>query len=366
MSPAASPRLPATSFPPSGDARVRRALLLLLVLPCIAACSHGLTVLCWNVENLFDDVDDGTEFPEYDPGRGRWNGESFRLRVDTVAEAIRAAVPGGPDVLVLQEIENENALRALAGVALKDLGYDWTAVVAKPNLPANVAVASRVPIARVHSIGISAYGDNELRDLLEVEIEREGRRLHVFDVHWKAKTGGARATERWRIEAADKLGRRVREILAADPAADIVAAGDFNENVDEWRRAGRAYPVALVPLDDLPPPELSAGSILLADDPAEAGSRDGTLALYEPWMEIAESERGSYCYQGGWETVDHVLLSPGLFDDHGYRYRRGSFRVVRLPFLLAADGTPKRWSWRPGERGYSDHLPLLITLDPAR
>jgi len=345
---------------------VVRALLLLPALLCIASCSHGLTVLCWNVENLFDDVDDGTEFPEYDPGRGRWDSERFRLRVDTVAETIRAAVPGGPDVLVLQEVENENALRDLVGRALRDLDYAWTAIVAKPNLPANIAVASRVPIVRVHSIGISAYGDNELRDLLEVEIEQDGRRLHVFDVHWKAKTGGARETERWRIEAASKLGRRVREILAADPAADILAAGDFNESMDEWRRVDRAYPVALVPLGELPPRETPACSILLADDPAEAGVRDGALALYEPWNEIAESGRGSYCYHGGWETVDHVLLSPGLFDDRGYRYRRGSFRVVRLPFLLAADGTPKRWSWRPGERGYSDHLPLLVTLDPAR
>ena len=343
---------------------MKRALLLLLLLPCIAACSRGLTVMCWNVENLFDDVDDGTEFPEYDPGRGRWDAESFRLRVDTVAEAIRKAVPGGPDVLVLQEVENENALRALVGEALKDLGYAWTAIVAKPKLPANIAVASRAPIARVHTIGISAYGDNEVRDILEVEIERDGRRLHVFNNHWKAKSGGARETEVWRIEAAGKLGRRVREILAADPHADILAAGDFNEDVAEWAQAGRAYQVALVPVDDRPPADFLACSILLADDPAEAGTEGGALALYEPWYEVAEPERGSYSYQRQWETVDHVLLSPGLFDDRGYRYRRGSFRVVRLPFLLNDDGTPKRWSRLSGERGYSDHLPLLVTLDP--
>lgn len=344
---------------------MKRALFLPVLLACIAACSSGLTVLCWNVENLFDDVDDGTEFPDFDPGRGRWDAESFRLRVDTVAEAIRAAVAGGPDVLVLQEVENENALRALAAVALKDLGYAWTAIVAKPDLPANVAVASRVPIARVHTIGVSAYGANELRDLLEVEIEQDGHRLHVFNNHWKAKSGGARQTEAWRIEAAGKLGRRIREILAADPSADIIAAGDFNESVDEWRAVGRAYQVALVPVDDGPPAGFFASSILLADDPGGAGVRGPILALYEPWYEVAAAERGSYSYQGRWETVDHVLMSPGLFDDRGYRYRAGSFRVVRLPFLLNDNGTPKRWSGLSGRRGYSDHLPLLVTLDAA-
>jgi endonuclease/exonuclease/phosphatase family metal-dependent hydrolase len=344
---------------------VKRPLAITLLLLCIAACSTDITVLCWNVENLFDDVDDGTEFPDYDPGRGRWDAERFRLRVDTVAEAIRKAVPGGPDVLVLQEVENGNALRALTADALRDFGYAWTAIVAKPGLPANVAVASRLPIVRVHTIGISAYGENEVRDLLEVEIERDGRLLHVFNNHWKAKSGGARETEAWRLEAACRLGRRVREILAADPSADIIAAGDFNESVDEWRQAGRLYQVALVPADDGPPAAYLDCSILLADDPAGAGVRGGALALYEPWYEIAGSERGSYSYQGRWQTVDHVLLSPGLFDDRGYRYRTGSFRVVRLPFLLNSDGTPKRWTQLAGQRGYSDHLPLLVTLGAA-
>ena len=344
---------------------MKRALLVPLLLLCVLACSPGLTLLSWNVENLFDDVDDGTEFADYDPGRGRWDAEGFRLRVDTVAEVIRKAVPGGPDVIVLQEVENANALRALVTVALKDLGYAWVAIVPKPGLPANVAVASRVPIARVHTIAISAYAGNELRDLLEVEIEQDGRRLHVIDNHWKAKSGGTRETEPWRIEAAARLGRRVREILAADPAADIVAAGDFNESVDEWRQAGLAYQVALVPVDENPPAAFLDRTILLADERGEAGIRGSALALYDPWFEIPAADRGSYSYQHRWQTVDHVLLSPGLFDDRGWRYRPGGFRVVRLPFMLNPDGTPKRWTRLAGQRGYSDHLPLLLTLDIA-
>ena len=69
--------------------------------------------MCWNVENLFDDVDNGTEFPDYDPA-GQVGHRGIPPAGDTVAEVIRKAVPGGPDVLVLQEVENENALRALA------------------------------------------------------------------------------------------------------------------------------------------------------------------------------------------------------------------------------------------------------------
>ncbi len=92
------------------------ALPLLVFLLFTLSCTNGITVMSYNVENLFDDVDDGTEFRDYDPEKGKWDAEAFALRVDTIAEVVRKAVPGGPDILLLQEVENENALRALVGL----------------------------------------------------------------------------------------------------------------------------------------------------------------------------------------------------------------------------------------------------------
>jgi hypothetical protein len=68
-------------------------------------------------------------------------------------------------------------------------------------------------------------------------------------------------------------------------------------------------------------------------------------------------------YQKEWQTMDHILLSPGLFDTESFTYRWGSFAAVRLPFLLLPDGSPKKWNGLRGARGYSDHLPLVVTLD---
>jgi hypothetical protein len=90
-----------------------------------------------------------------------------------------------------------------------------------------------------------------------------------------------------------------------------------------------------------------------------AGER---IVLYDPWFELREEMRGSYVFQGEWQTMDHILLSSGLFDSRGFTYRQGSFSVARLPFLLSTKGFPKKWSGLKGPRGYSDHLPLLITL----
>ena len=122
------------------------------------------------------------------------------------------------------------------------MGYAWHALVPKKGLAANVAIASRIPIARVrtHAVGARGRAARPMRDILEAQIEQSGTPLYLFNNHWKSKTEGARATEASRMESASVLARRIGEILAQDPAADIVAAGDLNENIDEYVRARAA------------------------------------------------------------------------------------------------------------------------------
>ena len=344
---------------------MRAGLLLALpaLLLAVAACSSGLTLMSYNVENLFDDVDNGSEFPEFDPGRGKWNAESFALRLEMISEAVRRSVPGGPDIMVLQEVENERALRALTEGKLADLGYRWLAIVAKKGLAANVAIASRLPLSRVHAWQVADYRDNKVRDVLEAEVAVGSRVLHLFANHWKSKEGGVEKTEPSRREAASRLVARIGELLAADPGAEVVVAGDLNENLDEWDRVDRAWQTALVEARAAPPQPFLGSSILLAATAGEAGPRGAGLALYEPWFEVPVALRGSYVYGKQWETVDHILLSPGLLDGEGLRYRAGTFHAVRLGFLLSANGTPKRWTGLKDGRGYSDHLPIVLAID---
>ena len=335
------------------------ACILFLSLVCRAP---ALTILTYNVENLFDDVHNGSEFPEFDPNRGGWSRDLFRVRVETIAEVVRKAVPGGPDVLLLQEVENENALRVLLDTGLSGMGYRFSVILPKNRLPANVAIASRLPLSHVRSHMVRSWKKNPVRDVIEAEIETGSGTLHVFNDHWKSKAGGARATEGSRRESAGIVARRIREILAEDPGAHIVVAGDMNENCDELERVKGRYATALVAASAKAPAD-SADSLFVADEKSIPGADGGRVVLYEPWFELPPSSRGSYFYQGQWETMDHVLLSAGLLDSRGLKYRKGSFRVLRLPFLLLPDGTPRKWTHLKGGLGYSDHLPLLVTLD---
>jgi endonuclease/exonuclease/phosphatase family metal-dependent hydrolase len=331
------------------------------VLLWLAAPAGALTLLSYNVENLFDDIHNGGEYREFDPARGGWTTDLFHVRIDSIAQVIRSAVPGGPDVIVLQEVENENTLSVLASRGLAGMGY--TALfVPKKGVSANVALLSRLPVDRVKTFAVGPWGANApMRDIVEADITVAGHVLYVLDNHWKSKIDGAKQTEVSRRESAGVLARRIAEILAADPRADIVAAGDFNESADEYALAKEKYRTALMP--DTAVASGQGGEIFLSPNARSLGAANGRLELYEPWFELAPEKRGSYWYRGSWLTVDHILLSAGLFDAVGFTYRYGSFGPVRLAFLLGPKGTPLSAADPGTGHGYSDHLPLLITLD---
>ena len=272
-------------------------------------------------------------------------------------------MPGGPDILLLQEIENGNALAVLRDRGLAGMGYACAVIVPKEGLAANVAVLSRLPVTRVHTWHVGPLDGAAVRDILEVEVAAGGRTLHLLVNHWKSRVEGTRQTEPSRRESARAVVRRTREILAADPLADVLVAGDFNEDPDGRAPSDRGWRSALVKAGEDVPVEARAWTIALSGDAGRLGVRDGTLVLYDPWLELPPSLRGSSVYRGAWQTPDRILLSPGLFDRTGASYRKGSFRAVRLPFLVLPDGSPRRWRGLRGPRGYSDHLPLLLTLD---
>ena len=68
---------------------------------------------------------------------------------------------------------------------------------------------------------------------------------------------------------------------------------------------------------------------------------------------------GSYYYKGEWETIDHFLLSDGLFDGMGWDF--ASSQVANHAPFIKSDGSPNTYVPRTG-RGLSDHLPLLLLL----
>jgi len=326
-----------------------------------------VTVMSYNVENLFDNVDNGTEYKEYDPGRGKWNSELFYKKLASISRVIKASSKKGPDIIALQEVENKNTLNKLVEGYLKNMNYNYIVIVPKSRLAANVGIISRYPVKQVHSYYVSSWGEYPVRNILEADISVNGRLLYLFDNHWKSKSGGKAVTEISRREAARVLIKRLKEIHTVNPNADIVVCGDFNDDIDEYITAGKKYETAFIPAAETVPEEYFKSSIFLSGIPEKlfVSSR---IILYDPWYELIRrlngKDVGSYVYRRKWETPDHILLSYGLFDNKGLTYEPGNFRVMKNSFLLSPDtGYPKRWSFVKSREGYSDHLPLIIVLE---
>lgn len=329
---------------------------------CSSRCSFlesspsSLTVLTWNLQTLFDDRDDGNEFPGWSVAEGDWDAAGYRRRLRNFAGALGSLAPGGPDVAVLQEVENQRVVDDLAAL----LPGDWPTRVAAggEGQALRCAVLSKLPLleARVHSIQAGA-ADDDLRPLLEVVLDARGAPLTVLAAHWKSKLGGAEATETLRRSQALLTARRIGEILQDDPGAEVILAGDLNENPDEWTRVAGAYPTALLEAPDVPEAPGYADRLLVASVPEGAGMSADGLALWSPWEEYGGY---SYLYGGAEERIDHILLTPGLLDGRGWSFRR--FASEPREELVKEDGAPLAWD--TGDReGYSDHLPIWVELE---
>ena len=83
-----------------------------------------LVIMSYNTQNLFDDVSQGLEYPEYDPDNGDWNTDSYLGKLAALGAAVKKS-PKTPDIILLQEVENLKVIKALAEDFLVSSGYDF-------------------------------------------------------------------------------------------------------------------------------------------------------------------------------------------------------------------------------------------------
>ena len=359
----------------------RWAGLVALVLPVLFGCmlsetkaegmqagAGTITLMTWNVHNLFDGVDNGFEYDEYLQSSG-WSTEKYLGRINSVSAAIGKIEPL-PDIIMLQEIESLKILEDIAG-SLQG-GYAWSHFASNPGAALGVGILSRIPLSQMRAHSITIGSDTTPRPVLEARVLADDGEFILFVCHWKSKLGGDDVTENVRKASARVILRRIRELLEKEPELGVIIAGDLNENHDEFFRQGGAMISALLPDD--PDSVQLAGWV--DGDGGEAPGRQKdfivisrnkppspdhfpaeAVVLFSPWMR--DLENGSYYYKNNWETIDHFLISGQFFNDAGWEYERAA--VADYSPFTNANGTPVSYNAKTGN-GLSDHLPLLLTL----
>lgn len=339
--------------------RLVLACCIPLILCACVRCDTGLlrsrpaefTLMAYNVQTLFDSRDQGGEYPDFLVSAGTWDEVRYRKRLQNLGELIKAIVPGGPDILVLSEIENVGVLADLA----KELGA-YPEAVFSPDEEAVLAcgLLSRFPVlaARAHLARPAGAPASVPRYLLEVELSVAGVPLVVLAAHWKSKLGGAAETEVFRRDAAFLAASLIRQRLRERPGLAILLAGDLNENPDEYLRVDGAFATALMPV------EAGQGHWLtITDNRAEANADPAELVLYSPWQDYGGY---SYFYAGLEERIDHILLAATLLGSGPLRFKEFSAQVP--DFALGSHGSPLKWLSATAT-GYSDHAPVLARFE---
>lgn len=312
----------------------------------------GLRIATFNLKNLFDTLDDPLTADSI------LSEDEYRRRLRKRALAIQEVL-AAPDLIALQEVENDQVLRDLLARPELTTTYDYlwidgpdlrgidNALLYQPERVSLVSYESRQGCTGlVDGLGPDGNGDplnpangvtcdqdedglldgNRLfsRPPLVAHFQLMGNpgpgEIWLVANHWKSKsedTGAVAYTLPRRIEQASFVAKIVASIQGHDTQANVVVLGDLNDT-------------------------LASASLRVL---AEAG-------LADLWDKLSFAQRYSYIYQGYSQPLDHILvLGPWLT-----RPLDGVLWAARIN----ADFPARYASLINTPSGSSDHDPLLV------
>lgn len=308
-------------------------------------------VLFYNVENLFDTVDDPlTRDDEFTPGgKKHWTKDRYVAKLKKLAETMDS-VGGGewPVVIGLAEVENRKVLEDLTGKTILAEGNYGIVHQDSPDARGiDVALLYRKDMVQMLSsefLRLPFPEDTTIRtrDVLYAKSVLQTDTIHFFVCHFPSMIGGEKQSEWRRERAASVVRAKVDSLFAVDPSAAIVIMGDLN---------GKA--------------NTPAQKVLMTRN-SDKKIRQGEL--YNTGYYLLKKNYGSYRYKGQWQTIDHIIVSGGLLKGKNQYTADRRLTVYSAPFLLEEDKTYfgfKPWPTYRGPRyagGVSDHLPIYIGL----
>ena len=349
----------------------------------------SLRLAWWNLENLFDTVDDPISRDlEVTPAAG-WTDEAYAAKVANLAAALDELHGGqGPELLGVAEVEGDEVfadlLAATANPHLKVV-EDPAGTSDLRGIDVSLAFDERtlrVVERRSHVV----YMRYRTRDIFEVvfELVETAERFVVIASHWPSRRRGRRESEPLRISVAENIAYLVRDHLLVDSITyeQLRTAGDLAPVRARWET-----PVLLLgdfndePFDGSVVDHLQASSeldrVIGATNDIDgfraqtADYRESDAFLYNPcWRFLAPENLGSYfisstpageVFANRYQVLDQLVVSRGLLKTSGLRLDLDSVDLFRGPSVATPSGRPRAFN-RTTRRGTSDHLPLVATL----
>ena len=309
-------------------------------------------VMCYNVENYFDCVDDSlTKDEEYLPGGMRgWNYNRYIEKQANIARVIAAVGGWDPPALVgICEVESRKTLVDLTRYStLKNLRYKFVHHESPDARGVDVALLYQPDyFAVLHDEPIRIFfpdaPKSTTRDILYVQGKvPTGDTLHVFVCHFPSRLGGELESANKRNQVATILRQKVDGVFLTNKQTNIIIMGDFNDYPDNE----------------------SMLAILKAIAPEEA-VRDSTL--YNLMFPLHRGGKGTHKHGGDWGVLDQMIVSGNLLNENSkFHTRIEDVHIFDADFLLQDDlkylgKQPFRtYVGMKYNGGFSDHLPVYL------
>lgn len=340
---------------------MKRFITALLVAVCLCGSVFGqqkrfqtFGVAFYNLENLFDTINNNGKYDfEFSPeGKNRWDGKKYKSKLKNMAYAISQMTtkltPTGPALIGVSEIENKSVLDDLVKEeSIRDRmmqvihhdspdrrGVD-VALLYNPRFFKPINVTN-------HTLHVEGLPNFKTRDQMCVVGLLGGERIGVIVNHWPSRRGGAEQSSYLR-EAAAQLSKEISDSLRKiDPEIAIIVMGDLNDD-----------------------PHDKSCSLVLGAHKKQEDAKEGEF--FNPFWTMLDKGIGSYCYRGGWDLFDQIIVSQSLLKDGGSKLTYLKCEVFNKEFLKQQDGQYKGYPHRTFSggaflNGYSDHFPTQVFL----
>ncbi len=302
----------------------------------------------YNVENLFDTVDDPAKPDEefLPSSKKNWTAERYKKKLDNLAKVVEGM--GFPALIGLAEVENETVLKDFCEkTSLKAHNYGIVHFESPDFRGIDVALIykkSQFVVTKADTIQIRFpkgmipdKPDYTTRDLLVVKGKYLGElQLNIIVAHLPSRSEGQKETEPRRMYVASQIAKKTNAIFKEDKKANIVIMGDMN---DEPKDPSMAQSIGAQPVGDNTTPN----------------------KIYNCFVNLQNEGHGSYRFRGDWNMLDQIMLSSNLVGQYA------SSTIFQAEWMMYKD---EKYGLSPsrtygGDRyfgGYSDHLPVYIEL----
>ncbi|MCK5029032.1 MAG: endonuclease [Bacteroidales bacterium] len=327
-------------------------LFLIIIVSIISisiyAQDNNATIMFYNVENLFDTIDDPLiTDEEFTPeGKKQWTTERYQKKLNDIAKVISSVNENElPVIAGLCEIENRTVLHDLIKTeALKSINYKIVHEDSPDSRGIDVGLiynSDEFTYLSHKTIPINTSSKYKVRDILYAKGILYGEdTIHIFVNHWKSRSGGQQETEPQRIKCAETLRKEVDLILESNKNAKILIMGDLNDG----------------------PKNTSIFESLNANNSNYEGS------LFNIMLELSETGKGTHSYRGNWDMLDNLIVSNHFLNDkNGFVVDGKTGHVFSADWITYENKngvkSPSRTYGGPNYYGgYSDHYPIYLIL----